>query len=511
MDIASAKKQIKNTVRGYLETDESGTYLIDPVHQRPVFILGAPGIGKTAIMEQIAHELGIGIVSYSMTHHTRQSALGLPRIESHNFEGYEYEASEYTMSEIIGAIYEYMERTGIRQGILFLDEINCVSETLYPSMLQFLQFKMFGKHRVPEGWVVTCAGNPPEYNRSVHEFDIVTLDRMREIDVEPEYAAFKEYASAASLHPSVTTFLDIKKECFYKVKSEPGGGKSFVTTRGWEDLARVISLHERLGMSVDRDLISQFLRDEDIADQFATYYLLFEKYRSDYQIASILDDSVPDRVKERAGRAPLDERIAVIGLLLDALDECCGSVMSHEHETLAVRDVIRTIKDDLLDGDSIQAVMLPEIDNRKRELERKRESGLMTQEELSMERTVLEKLEGIVAACASGATMQGKEALGVIEEIYGQDVSLHDSLVEDAGNKIDNVFTYIDENLSDREMFIFVAELATRKQTTKYLARYGNDSYYAHNEKLEVDSAMMGLEDRARRLREMKSRVSQSA
>ena len=179
MNIASAKEQIKDTVEAYLETDDAGMYVITPAHQRPVFLLGAPGIGKTAIMEQIAQELGIGIVSYSMTHHTRQSALGLPRIEHHNFEGYEYESSEYTMSEIIGAIYDYMERTDLRCGILFLDEINCVSETLYPSMLQFLQFKTVGKHKVPDGWVVVCAGNPPEYNKQVHEFDIVTLDRMR--------------------------------------------------------------------------------------------------------------------------------------------------------------------------------------------------------------------------------------------------------------------------------------------------------------------------------------------
>ena len=141
----------------------------------------------------------MGIVSYSMTHHTRQSALGLPRIEHREFEGFEFDASEYTMSEIVAALYDYMERTGLRRGILFLDEINCVSETLYPSMLQFLQFKTFGKHRIPDGWVVACAGNPPEYNRSVHEFDIVTLDRLREIDVEPDYGVWKDYAVQAGL------------------------------------------------------------------------------------------------------------------------------------------------------------------------------------------------------------------------------------------------------------------------------------------------------------------------
>ena len=77
-----------------------------------------------------------------------------------------------------------MDRTGKREGILFLDEINCVSETLAPTMLQFLQNKTFGNHALPEGWLIVAAGNPPEYNKSVRDFDIVTLDRIRNIPVE---------------------------------------------------------------------------------------------------------------------------------------------------------------------------------------------------------------------------------------------------------------------------------------------------------------------------------------
>ena len=130
--------------------------------QRPIFLMGPPGIGKTAIVEQVAQELGVGMLSYSMTHHTRQSALGLPYIAHKAYDGVDYAVSEYTMSEIIASIYDLMEETGQKEGILFLDEINCVSETLAPIMLQFLQYKVFGRHKVPEGWVIVTAGNPPE-------------------------------------------------------------------------------------------------------------------------------------------------------------------------------------------------------------------------------------------------------------------------------------------------------------------------------------------------------------
>ena len=87
-----------------------------------------------------------------------------------------------------------MERTGKKEGILFIDEINCVSETLAPTMLQFLQNKTFGSHSVPEGWLIAAAGNPPEYNKSVREFDIVTLDRVRRMDIEADLEVWMEYA-----------------------------------------------------------------------------------------------------------------------------------------------------------------------------------------------------------------------------------------------------------------------------------------------------------------------------
>ena len=97
--------------------DEFGEYRISRVRQRPILLIGDPGIGKTAIMEQITQELGIGLVSYSMTHHTRQSAIGLPKIETKIYDGKEYMVSEYTMSEIISSVYDFMENTGLKEGL----------------------------------------------------------------------------------------------------------------------------------------------------------------------------------------------------------------------------------------------------------------------------------------------------------------------------------------------------------------------------------------------------------
>ncbi|MBR2257998.1 MAG: AAA family ATPase [Blautia sp.] len=329
MNIKEAKKQIKNTLIAYLSRDENGSYEIPAEHRRPVFLLGAPGIGKSAIMRQISEELRIGLVSYSMTHHTRQSAIGLPFIEDRIYNGKEYKVTEYTMSEIISSVYEEMERSGCTEGILFLDEVNCVSETLSPSMLQFLQYKTFGRHQIPEGWLIVTAGNPPEYNDSVRDFDIATMDRLKMIDVEPDFEIWKEYAYERSIHPSIITYLETKQDHFYKVESTPKG-KSFVTARGWEDLSKIIRVYEKEGVEVDHYLMEQYLHNENISREFAAYYRLYCKYRSDYRIPDILAGNASDEIKARARKSSFDERFALLGLCIDMLTEDAKKVRSME-------------------------------------------------------------------------------------------------------------------------------------------------------------------------------------
>ena len=53
MNIKRAKQEIKDAIEAYLLKDEYGEYVIPVIRQRPVLLIGAPGIGKTQIMEQI--------------------------------------------------------------------------------------------------------------------------------------------------------------------------------------------------------------------------------------------------------------------------------------------------------------------------------------------------------------------------------------------------------------------------------------------------------------------------
>jgi len=324
MNIQEAKEEIVRTVRAYTAKDENGFYRIPAVKQRPVLLMGPPGIGKTAIMEQAAEECQVGLIAYTITHHTRQSAVGLPQLVERQFEGRKYTMTEYTMSEIVGSIYEYMEKTGCCEGILFIDEINCVSETLAPTMLQFLQYKTFGNHQVPRGWVIVAAGNPAEFNKSVRELDMAALDRVRVMEVEADFSVWKEYAFGQGVHPAVLSYLEMKPEHFYKVV-QIREKREFVTARGWEDLSVLLFEYERQEMPVGRTFMEEFIRSPKIAADFASYYQLYLSCKGTYRIPELLEGRLTKEESEelcsRLLEASGDVRCIFVRHLLAAASE----------------------------------------------------------------------------------------------------------------------------------------------------------------------------------------------
>lgn len=485
MNIKQAKEQIQNAIKSYFTKDSFGNYIIPIEKQRPIFLMGPPGIGKTAIMEQIASELGVGLVSYSMTHHTRQSALGLPFIEKKCYAGVEYNVSEYTMSEIIASIYDLMEQTGIKEGILFLDEINCVSETLAPSMLQFLQYKIFGRHKVPHGWIVVTAGNPPEYNNSVREFDIVTWDRMKRVDIEPDYDVWKGYAYKKGVHASIITYLDIKKSDFYKIETTVDG-KSFVTARGWSDLSDMMKLYEYHNIVIDEKLIVQYLQNKKIAKEFAIYYDLFNKYKSDYQVDKILEGKVSKEIKERAKKAKFDERLALLGLMLDSITEKLKEVFLAEQSLTELRNALKTVRVELarFNAEPISTVQKQIASIEKKIQIGKAASTLSPDTEYAC-RSAMSMLGNMVFVLKETPNTDNESAFKLLKKEFDNHTKTLKKQAADAGKSLSNVFVFCEEVFAEgQEMLILVTELTISYYGAHFISRYGCKEYFNHNKEL---------------------------
>ena len=482
MNIKQAKEEIKHTVMAYLSKDEQGEYRIPVIRQRPILLMGPPGIGKTQIMEQIAMECKIGLVAYTITHHTRQSAVGLPMIKEESFDGTTYPVTEYTMSEIIASIYRKMKKTGQKEGILFIDEINCVSETLAPTMLQFLQCKTFGNQAIPEGWLIVAAGNPPEYNKSVRDFDMVTLDRVRYLNIDADYKVWIEYARAKHLHNAILSYLELRQKNFYRVEADVDGIR-FVTARGWEDLSSLMQVYEKLDLPVDESVIREFIHHEDVAEDAAAYFELYRKYRDDYGIADILAGKVRPETFARIYAAAFDERLSVVNLLLDGLSAFFGNVQ--ENKQIAdnwygfLKEYQRRLKEGEAPVDSYRAL----LEERMAVVEAEKQAEVCTKAQVAG----WERIFAFWKENTPDSGLDVKESFAQAKAGFDRQRETLEDAEKKAMNALEHAFDFMEQAFENgEEMVVFVTELTLSPEAAMFLAEHTCERYMTYNEQLLI-------------------------
>ena len=488
MNIKQAKEEIKHTVQAYLSKDAFGEYKIPAVRQRPVLLIGPPGIGKTQIMEQIARECEIGLVAYTITHHTRQSAVGLPFIKEEQYDGKTYSVTEYTMSEIIASVYRKIEEGGRKEGILFIDEINCVSETLAPTMLQFLQCKTFGNQAVPEGWIIAAAGNPPEYNKSVRDFDMVTLDRVRCMNIEADLGVWKEYAREKRLNSAILSYLELRPKNFYRVEADVDG-LQFVTARGWEDLSNLMDVYEELGIPVDEEIIHEFLRHEDVAEDVSAYFDLYKKYQDDYGIAEILEGKVKPSVYARIDQAAFDERLSVVNLLLDGVSNVFYQIQREREITDAWYDFLKEYRLKLKNSLQAKGIFETILAEKTASDEQNEKQQFVSKAQSDRARSLNEKLKECAKKIVAEETINIEETalFALAKEPFDAQCEKLQSLENQGIETLEHAFTFMEQAFSDgQEMVVFVTELTITPEIAVFLSEHRIERYETYKNQLLI-------------------------
>ncbi|MBQ3584279.1 MAG: ATP-binding protein [Lachnospiraceae bacterium] len=494
MNIKQAKQEIKNTVNAYLLKDGQGEYMIPEIRQRPILLMGPPGIGKTQIMEQIARECRIGLVSYTITHHTRQSAVGLPFIREEEFGGKKYSVTEYTMSEIIASVYRVIQTTGLKEGILFIDEINCVSETLAPTMLQFLQCKTFGNQKIPNGWLIVAAGNPPEYNKSVREFDMVTLDRVRKIEVEADFAVWKEYAKSVSVENALISYLQLRPKNFYRIETDVDGMR-FVTARGWEDLSSLIKVYAQLEIPVTEDVILEYLQHEEVAKDVSAYLDLYKKYQDNYGIEQILNGNVSPDIYARLDKASFDERLSVVNLLLSGLNGYFRTVAELHYIAdkwyAFLKDYQKRIQQSSHNLYTLYAEMVNEVESR---LMLEQKSGFLAKEERIRIEKFCRYLKAVsfeekesATDVAENSVEEKESAFDMARASFEELTAKLEQMEEETLLALEHAFLFVEQAFrTGSEMVVFVTELTMGAESAAFLAENECEKYLQYNKELMV-------------------------
>ena len=207
---------------------------------KPIFIFGAPGIGKTQIVGQAADTLGVPMINIDLQFMAPEDFLGIPKvidIKSPEIEGGEVKSPGMGMTRSNPPVW--LPRTngeGDKGGFIFMDEMNRANKVVLNSVMQFVQMGRLGEYKLPDKWVIVAAGNRPS-EASVEEFDFALADRFTIVNFVPTTKEWADWArTSGKFEPEFVDFVERNEELFHYLDTEKATLK-FPTPRSWTDAA----------------------------------------------------------------------------------------------------------------------------------------------------------------------------------------------------------------------------------------------------------------------------------
>jgi hypothetical protein len=246
----------------------------------------------------------------------------------------------------------------------------------------------------------------------------------------------------------------------------------------------MITLYEHHGLTIDEDLVGQYLQDSKIAKNFAVYYDLFNKYRSDYQVEEILAGNTTEEIKERAGSAGFDERLSLIGLLLDAVTDEVKTIINGKKELEQLMQILKQFrvhvsKAGVLPFAVLEALKADEL----KKLDHGRKAGSLSIEKQSQTLSVIDILDQYLDLIVTES--DGMNAFALLKMDFDNRVKQLKQSGQEKGILLENLFIFVEEVFNGgHELLIVVTELTTNPYTAKYISEYGCEKYFAHNQEL---------------------------
>jgi len=223
----------------------------------PVFIWGAPGIGKSSIVKAIAKEQGMEFIDLRLSLLDPTDLKGIPFFDSTTQEGVWAKPSFLPKSD------------DTSRGILFLDEINSAPPAVQASAYQLVLDRKVGDYELPLGWSIVAAGNRENDRGVVYRMPPPLANRFVHFEMEVDFEDWKAWAYSEGIEASIIAFLQYDPSQLFNFDPTTNQ-KSFATPRSWEFADRIMK------SGVEAELLLESLSGA-VGNESAVAYLSFKK------------------------------------------------------------------------------------------------------------------------------------------------------------------------------------------------------------------------------------------
>lgn len=202
----------------------SALHTLLSAHQ-PVFLWGAPGVGKSQIVAKAAEERGLALRDIRAVLLDPVDLRGLPRIENGRAEW------------CPPAFLPGPDDPG--RGIIFLDELNAAPPLVQAACYQLVLDRRIGEYQLPDGWCIVAAGNREKDKAVTHRMPSALANRMVHLEFEASLADWLAWAQESGIRPEVIAFLRFRPKLLHDF--DPlSSGKAFASPRSWAFLSGIL-------------------------------------------------------------------------------------------------------------------------------------------------------------------------------------------------------------------------------------------------------------------------------
>jgi MoxR-like ATPase len=255
-------------------------FLLHVATVRPVMVLGAPGIGKTALVGQFAQMVGLPCVSLLGSQLAPEDLLGVPQLLPDG-------RSRFCPPTLIARDEPY---------VLFLDELNASTPEVQKAFYSLIHERRVGEYVLPAGSVVIGAGNRAQDNALVKPMSSALINRMVHVHLKFSTREWLDWAYGANIHPLVLEYIQTRPDHLWS--QPPKHEEPFSTPRSWHMLSDALhSYGHRL-----TDGLLEALAYGTLSPHHAGQFKAFVRVvRNRYAVDRILkgDDRWPDAPTDR--------------------------------------------------------------------------------------------------------------------------------------------------------------------------------------------------------------------
>ncbi|MGS2742596.1 ATP-binding protein [Halomonas sp. LS-001] len=265
-------------------------------HLPPLMLWGAPGVGKSTIVRQVAEQQGIGFIDIRLAQREPVDLRGLP-------------VPDTERGVVDWLLAGEWPRDPDSRGILLFDELTAADRSLQVAAYELILDRRLGDlYRLPPGWLVVAAGNHSGDRAVAQTFSSALANRFCHLNLEPDLDSWTRWARGQGLHPDVIAFLRFRPECFFSM--EGGVEQGWPSPRSWERVARSLSQASQLSEDIQA-LVVHGLVGQGVATEFLAFRGWARKLPD---IPAMLAGKAPIKIPERA-----DQRYAFCAGLANAV------------------------------------------------------------------------------------------------------------------------------------------------------------------------------------------------